>query len=393
MNVDFEMLGSAIRSIMIGIRMATPKPNRPSWRHASDLTLREDYLKGERVDAASLTLFPSGCRHAARGGCTMCGEWSGSNFGQLVPPDFHVAQFSAAVSDLWARRQIQWLRIYQEGSFFSEREVGPDARRVILRLASHLQGLKRITIESRPEFLTSEAVSAARTDVHPPVDLEIGIGLESSDNFIRNVCIGKGTSLETYEKAVELLLTYDLIPLAYVLLKPPFLTEQEAIEDAIQTVACAFRIGFREVYVQAASIHAWSLSEMLAQKRLYAPPWLWSVIRVVQEANHLGPVKIGGLEYFPKPATIARNYRDPECQTPCGCTERVWHLVEQYNATHNLAVFDGLECDCRAIWQQNTRLPSTSIGVRMPDILSQLSVPEYVAYKTSSGNLSATGDS
>jgi len=372
---------SEIRTIMKQIRIATPQRRKPPWRYPCDLRLREDYLDGERVSAASITLFPTGCQHAAQGGCTMCGEWSGSNQGELVSSEFHVAQFAAASADLLSKKDIHWLRIYQEGSFLNDREIMPEAREIILRLASNLRGIRRITIESRPEYLTSGMAASVRAHTRASVELEIGIGLEARDDFVRNVCIGKGTSLAAYKRAVEIAHANDIIALAYVLLKPPFLSEREAIEEAVESVAYAFEIGFDEVYVQPASVHEWSLSEMLMLKGLYSPPWLWSILEVVKRTVLLGKVKIGGLEYFPCPSIVAQNYRDIKSLAPCKCSQDIWQLIQEYNATHNAGLFADVTCSCRATWQALQEVSEIPLVSRISQILSLISVEEYISYK------------
>jgi uncharacterized Fe-S cluster-containing MiaB family protein len=109
-----------IHVIMKEIRRTTPRKEDSSWSCPADLVFREDYLYDRKVNAASMTLFPTGCEYALTGGCTMCGEWSGSNLGNLVPAQFHVAQFASGSAKLFSENEIEWLRIYQEGSFLND---------------------------------------------------------------------------------------------------------------------------------------------------------------------------------------------------------------------------------------------------------------------------------
>jgi radical SAM enzyme (TIGR01210 family) len=371
-----------VRQIMKTIRGATPKKGAASWNKPADLVLRDDFLDGKRVSAASMTLFPTGCQYAAVGGCTMCGEWSGSNLGTLVSPEFHIAQFAAASADLVSRKDINWLRIYQEGSFLNEDEIAPEAREIILRLASHLRGIQRITIESRPEYLTADLTRLVR-EYTSSIELEIGIGLEAKDDFVRNVCIGKGTTLISYEKAVRVAHASNIIALAYVLIKPPFLSEQEAIDEAVETTKFAFETGFDEVYVQAASIHEWSLSEMLASRGFYSPPWLWSVMEVVKQTAKLGKVKIGGLEYFPRPAKVAQNYSNTKDHTICQCSHDIWQVIQEFNATGNVALLSAVACSCQETWRALLRAAEDELPSRVVRLISSVSVDDYIRSKLS----------
>ncbi len=365
------------------IRKATPLKKQVKWQKPASLFTREDYLNGERVQAASITLLPTGCEYAKTGGCTVCGEWSGSNLGELVHAEFHVAQFASACAGLFSSRDVQWLRIYQEGSFLNPREVDTDARDIILQLASNIRNIKRITIESRAIYLTETVAEQVRACIRPSVEIEIGIGLESSNNLVRNVCMGKGTSLASYENAVKTAHSNDIIALAYVLLKPPFMSEKQAIEDAINSVKYAFDIGFDEVYVQAASIHEWSLSELLWEQNLYKLPWLWSVLEVLKNTHHLGKVKIGGLEYFPVPATVSQNYIDDSQKEVCHCSENIWQSIQEYNATHDIAPLFGLTCTCQDTWKSlnQSKSQETAIIKTISETLDLLSLQNYLYAK------------
>lgn len=378
---DTKKLRSDIRSIMRQIRANTPKAASPTWRKPADLSKRFDFLNGDKVRAASITLFPSGCQYAAQGGCTMCGEWSGSNLGELVSAEFHVAQFAAAVADVFSENDTQWIRIYQEGSFLNPKEVDPGARETILKLGSALKGVQRLTIESLPEYLTHDMAASIRACVRSEVQMVIGIGLEAKNEFIRTVCVGKGSVLTSYQRAVEAAKANNLVTLAYVLIKPPFLSEKEAIDEAISATKYAFEIGFDEVYIQAGSIHEWSLAEMLSFEGLYNPPWLWSVIEIVKQTTHLGIVKIGGLEYYPNPAMTAQNYSDFDNQIACDCTSSIWHLIQEYNATGNAELFSSITCDCQDDWQTLLVPLDDTLPERVERVLSSVSVEKYIRKK------------
>lgn len=378
-----NQLMNQIRVLAKKIRDTTPLNEHVLWQKPASLFTRDDYLNGQRVRAASITLLPTGCEYAKSGGCTMCGEWSGSNLGELVHGEFHVAQFASACANLFHSEDIAWLRIYQEGSFLNSREVDPDARDIILQLASSLRNVKRVTIESRAEYLTNVLAKKIRNNVQSPVELEIGIGLEAHDEFIRNVCVGKGTTLKSYEQAVRIAHSNDIIALAYVLLKPPFLSEKQAIDEAVRSIAYAFEIGFDEVYVQAASIHEWSLAELLWKQGAYTLPWLWSMLDVVRQTSNLGKVKIGGLEYFPIPSTISQNYLDSNGNEPCSCSQNVWHSIQEYNATHNVNSFSEISCSCQEIWKDLIHSDSQQIPMtpKIQGILSAISLDDYLKSK------------
>jgi radical SAM enzyme (TIGR01210 family) len=160
-----------------------------------------------------------------------------------------------------------------------------------------------------------------------------------------------------------------------VLLKPPFLTEREAIEEAIETVKYAFEIGFDAVSIVPVSVHDYSLVDMLYLKGLFIPPWLWSVLAVAQVAVNFGETRIGGLEYYPRPEIVAHNRHEGS-----DCTQLGWKVISAYNATHNPSFLYLLNCDCKRQWLEELDQIAPTLKERL-QVLEQLSIEEYRTLK------------
>jgi radical SAM enzyme (TIGR01210 family) len=122
-----------------------------------------------------------------------------------------------------------------------------------------------LVLETRPEFVTEEKVREIKRLI-PDKHIELGVGLEIKDDFYRRICINKGFSLQRYNSAANIITKY-LNLRTYVLLKPLFLTEKEAIEQAIETIEYAFASGTTTV-----SLEACKRSNMLLQ--VEPPPFL-----------------------------------------------------------------------------------------------------------------------
>lgn len=308
----------------------------------------------------------------------MCGEWSGSAFGHQVDPELHVSQFAAACSELIHLYEPEWLRLYVGGSFLNPCEVCPTAQSIILRLASILPGISRITLESRAPLVTSQNLTRLCEAVGGRVELEIGIGLESMDNLIRKVCINKPEGLDDYEYAVHCARQKKIRTLAYVLLKPPFVSENEAIGEAVSTINYALNIGFDAVSVEPVSIQEWSLVEALYLQGLYTPPWLWSVLEVVRRTAAMGEIRVGGCEYYPRPVKVAYN----RCQAgPIPCDERVWAVLREYNASHNVSLLDKIHCDCELAWKAELIPSAFEMRARIDHTLKQFDLQSYIHAK------------
>ena len=199
--------------IRLAKELRSKKENQQTdWRDAAEWHMKYSYLNGKKSLALTITLSPVGCQWARKGGCTMCGEFEGADRRPriLKNAQFHIAQFTRAISnpEIWetAKKEncpITWLRIFQEGNFTNPNEMNLSAQETILRMATHIQGIKRITIEARPQYVTKESVAMLSNIFKDSnVELEIGMGVEAVNDIVRNVCINKGDSREDFIRAV-----------------------------------------------------------------------------------------------------------------------------------------------------------------------------------------------
>lgn len=351
-----------------------------NWEDAAEWHMKYSNLNGESVLALTITLSPTGCEWARKGGCTMCGEFEGSDKRNtlLENPQFHIAQFASAIGNpkIWeiVRKEgkpIGWLRINQEGNYTNPNEMNYKAQETILRLAMHIDGVRRITIESRPQYLKRETVkSLSRLFDGSVVDLEIGMGIEAENEVVRNVCINKQGTNNQFINSAKLLKEYNIRPLAYVLLKPPFLTEREAIEEAVATAHFAEKIGFTRISFEPMSIHAYTLVEALTNTGDYKVPWLWSIVEVTKRCSDIAKTfGIGGIGYYPIPNRYSHNYcRNNEND----CNRNFSDAIIEYNRSRDTKVFDALSCSCKSIWESECNCKDSPLKERIQEQLTRV---------------------
>jgi radical SAM enzyme (TIGR01210 family) len=185
----------------------------------------KESLDGRTVDAGVVILRTSGCVHSKDGGCTMCGYNLESS--EEVTAEDIVAQFRAASRSL---EGVQFLKVYTSGSFLDGREMPEEARREVLNWCH--EGGQRLLFESRTEFVTEENLGAA-LQAHD--DIEVAIGLESANDRVLKYAVNKNMTVADYDRAATNVKSAGARLRSYILLKPPYLTEAEAIEDAVST--------------------------------------------------------------------------------------------------------------------------------------------------------------
>lgn len=303
-----------------------------------------DFEENKTVTRLTVFLPGKGCEWAIKtGGCTMCGfgkrareigkYFSGKDLYNL----FQIACYLTQID----RPSI--LTIYNGGSFLNEKEIPIKTQLKICKKINKHPSIKKLFIESRAEYITKEKITNLLNALGTK-KLTVGIGLESQDDKIRNVFIKKGLSKESYENAIKILKEKGVRVLTYVFLKPIFVSEKEAIEEAIKTIEYAIKIGTDEVALETAFIQEDTKMAQLFREGKYKPPWLWSVIEVIKRTYHLGPIHIGGFTDEPPP--IAGPFNCPLC------SQKIKNILQQYRETHNINLFNNLRCSCYEEWKK-----------------------------------------
>jgi archaeosine synthase beta-subunit len=237
---------------------------------------------GAGLRSAELTLIwfrTRGCTFDRRGECTMC------NYG--VGPDVDPATMVSFVEAALAhRREYDALYVSPAGSLFDSREVPHEAlvgiQRVIRRHPSF-----SLSCESRPEFVSRDAVewwTSGLSDRRHAMN----IGLESSNDFVRQSLLAKRFDAATAASAIETLESLHVRSIVNVLIGAPSLTEGEALDDAVESARWAFSHGASTVVFFPANLKRWTVFEPLAAAGEWHPPSLCSRARwpvVVRRAH------------------------------------------------------------------------------------------------------------
>ena len=272
----------------------------------------------------------------------MCGY----NFGTDADGRRHdiTKQFDVAVKEIG---NVPFLKLYTSGSFLDECEVPGEAVEHILKHCSDA-GV-RLLFESRPEYVTPARLGNLLTINE---NLEIAIGLESSNDRILRYSINKGFTVADYQRAAELLNEKGIDLRSYVLLKPPFLSEAEAVKDSKSTIEYASKFS-TTVSLNPVNVQKGTLVEKLWRNWAYRPPWLWSVLEVLKAADTNGKKLVcdptgGGKERG------AHN---------CGrCDEVILDSIRTYSLSQNKSRLGSPNCDCVEIWKSILDLDGFVIG-------------------------------
>jgi len=303
-----------------------------------------DFDEKKTVTRLTLSLPGKGCAWAQKtGGCTMCGfSQKIKQIGKKFTNKDLIALYKTA--ELMTVEDKPFvLIIYNAGSFINDNEIASEVQKEICQRVKNHPTIKKLFVESRAEFVTKAKIQTLKKELEEK-KLVLAIGLEAQNNKIRNIYIRKGLSKKTYEKAIKTIKKNGVKSLTYVFIKPIYLNEQEAIEEAINTAKYAFKVGTDEVALESAFIQKGTLMEKLYREDKFKPPWLWSIIEVIKRTKHLGPIYLGGFEDQPPPIAIPSNCRR--------CSKKIRKALQTYRETNNLKVFNNLYCSCKKEWQK-----------------------------------------
>ena len=164
----------------------------------------------------------------------MCDLWKHTSNTPL-PPGHAPTQLRTALAKLETNsdRPIEQVKIYNSGSFFDSRAIYPSD---YPSLAESLSCYSRVIVENHPR-LTGHPVKVFNDRLNS--SLEIAMGLESADDKLLDK-LNKRFSLNDYKRACDFLGSNNIAHRAFIMVQPPFIHPEDALELCIKTVEFAF---------------------------------------------------------------------------------------------------------------------------------------------------------
>ena len=389
----FKRASSLVEEKIKEIRSNTP--NLPYEKtKLAEVEINKFFYEGKTVDRVMIVLRSNGCQHyKTNGGCSMCAHLNGAPLKEKITHKNYVEQWNSVLDGSFVEKTDKEFNlndypvvcVYNLGSLLNPEEISVKTVQYIFSTLNKYKGVKKVIIESRAEYVTEDILSAIRK-VYDGV-VEVGIGVESTNFLIRELCHHKAIeNTQIISDAVNLLHKYNMKALAYVNFKPIFLTESEAIEDAIKTsVDCFKDFNFDAVSVEPTSLQENSLANYLYNLGLYRVPWLWSlrdIIHGIYDRMHVSKldIRLGG--YFDEEVLSGsqgtgfaqRNEIFPHMTSSnCSyCTNEFVEAIKQFNMTYDVKDLDVVKpCKhCYKLWQDTKKVKdSRSIYTRIDDIL------------------------
>lgn len=199
-------------------------PNRPY----AYLVEQEHSATKEIVPVATLFLTNRECPWR----CLMCDLWK-NTLTETVPIGAIPAQITYALAQLPPARQI---KLYNSGSFFDTKAIPPEDHDTIAKQTANFE---RVIVECHPSLIGQSCLQFASKIA---AKLEVAMGLETVHPQIL-AKLNKRMTTDDFVKSADLLRKNNIDLRVFILVKPPFMREEESVEWAARSLDFAFDCG------------------------------------------------------------------------------------------------------------------------------------------------------
>jgi radical SAM enzyme (TIGR01210 family) len=202
--------------------------------------------------------------------CLMCDLWKNTS-DESTPVAAIPEQIEWALSRMPSARHI---KLYNSGSFFDEKAI---PRSDYARIAQLVKDFETVIVESHPRLIGEKCLEF-RDLISGK--LEVAIGLETAHPEIL-ARLNKQMTLDDFKKGVAFLKRNGMNSRAFILLRPPFMTEQEGVLWAQRSMDFAFDCGVDSCTVIPVRAGNGAMEELM-QRGEFGMPRLASLEEVLE---------------------------------------------------------------------------------------------------------------
>lgn len=205
--------------------------------------------------------------------CLMCDLWKNTTV-ESVPVGTIPRQIDYALERL---PEAQHVKLYNSGNFFDPKAIPKaDWPAIVDRVRS----FKSVIVENHPKLCGDGCFEFQDMLTEHDVELEVALGLETVHPEVL-ARLNKQMTTEDFSQAVERLLSAGIRLRTFILLRPPFLNEEEGIEWAMRSIEFALESGVSCCSVVPTRAGN-GIMEQLQNKGQFESPLL-SSMEIVQE--------------------------------------------------------------------------------------------------------------
>jgi uncharacterized Fe-S cluster-containing MiaB family protein len=269
-----------------------PKNPVDAWIPFAFLVEPEATASGTVEDVATIFLTNRECPFR----CLFCDLWKNTT-DQPVPPGAIPEQIDHALARLPAARHI---KLYNSGNFFDRQAIPPEDYPAIAR---RVADFRTVIVENHPkmcgpsclefrdllkDFAKTRSRAGDENDGDDGVapELEVALGLETVHPGILPQ-LNKQMTVEDFRRAAGLLASQEIAVRAFILLKPPHMSESECVDWSLQSIEFAFDCGVRVCSV-IPTRSGNGVMDQLEREGRFSPPRLASLEETLARGIALG---------------------------------------------------------------------------------------------------------
>ncbi len=230
--------------------------------------VEQEYSAGGMVeDVATVFLTNRECPFQ----CLMCDLWKNTTE-TTVPVGAIPAQIDWALAQLPNANHI---KLYNSGNFFDPHAVPAQD---LPEIARRVSSFRTVIVENHPRLCSDRCAVFQQMC---GTQLEVALGLETSHPATL-ATLNKQMTTDDFARACEMLLGFGIRVRAFVLLRPPGVSEEQGIEQAVESVRFAFKCGV-DCCAVIPTRPGNGILDRLYQEGLIYPPSLSSLEAVMEQ--------------------------------------------------------------------------------------------------------------
>lgn len=317
---------------MVKGRIKKPSDPLSIWRE-------RESIDSTQVNSLVGILNGPGCEWSRRCGCLMCGYGNDVLYEKVTASDLKLQIDS--IMDKWDGEE--YVKIFSSGSFLDKQEIPESAQIYLFERVAEANPELRVLVESRPEYISRTSLNEFKRHVQ---DIEVAIGLETYTDFVRLDLIRKGFTYKDFVRAADKIISNGSHLKTYLLLKPPLLGEQRSIEECILSIEkVSSRYQGSTISINPMNIQRNTVVENLFNKGFYTPPWLRSLIEVLEEGYALTE---GTTRLMSSPTAGGKRRGAHNCGK---CDEEQLTSIEMFSLDNNAKLFYNDQKCCLDLWE------------------------------------------
>jgi|GEM_PF-4044051 len=275
-------------------------------------------------------------------------------FGEKASENITEKDLITQADELFALPEIHEiieLDISAIGLSFDDKELSEKIMEYILKRAAEIPNIIKVSVGTNTRNIKKNKLEKTRNLLRKDQEFEIAVNYETQDDNIREGIFNSKTLRHNLDRCINICHDTGVAFKGIVLIKPPPLNEEEAIEEAVEAAMYIFKkckryqvqgkVSFRPLFITGQILNS------LFKDKKFTPPNLWTVVEVIQRT-------VMAKEQENLPGTIHCAFNDENIgeKSPDSCPEckdKIISAIRRFNASQCLEEFEGLDCSCRGI--------------------------------------------